>query len=101
MSLRVIHGFNENRSFIYTQFYIITYKHYFKNYFISPDEARTRSLLPMQTHTHIYIYIYIYIYFLLKFFRLAVVRRLAYSNELESYGDEDLFLGSFKHITQV
>ena len=39
--------------------------------------------------------------FLIKFVRLAVVRRLAYSNELETYGDEDLFLGSFKHITQV
>ena len=43
----------------------------------------------------------VYIYFLLKFFRLAVVRGLAYSNELEIYGDEELFLGCFKHITQV
>ena len=44
-----IHGFNESRSFIYTQLYKITSKCYFKKHFFKlingPDEARTRAVL--------------------------------------------------------
>ena len=41
LSCYYIHGFNESRSFIYTQLYTITSRYYFNTYYNGQDEDRT------------------------------------------------------------